>query len=353
MKIYWTLIFSLVLSLSSAQTQKGDWLIKGNGASIQASRLTASSSNTNFDLALGYFINRRWVAGAGISLNLSEFSTYVTNEVFGRYYFRDSLNRNRFYLESRWEIGKYSPIGVGQSSRRTTLNSGILGIGGDYFLSEQLAIELQLDYYYLNILKRFGELSRARVDFLTFDVKLQYFFRYRDYQKERLIDYRDVLQKGNWFLGGRMSIREYDQARLLFIQNIRPLAGKFLKKNWAVGSELIYASTLRYQTIILGLGPFSRYYINLGRKKKAFVQLQGSYQWIFSDSGQGKYRTNNYLTYGAAIGWSNFITKEVSFDILYSFSKEQSYDIGFKDGGQVLTVSGLSFALQYFFQKKK
>jgi len=350
MKLIWIFLFLFVSCSTFAQPQKGDWLVRGNASTVVDNSLfVRSSTNIQLDIALGYFINQQWMLGGGVGLQLTDFSSSVENEIFGRFYFKDSLSKRRFYLETRLEARQFSPIGAGQSNRRFKLNSGILGLGCDYFLSPQLAIEGQIDYYFLNHFRRFDNNRTTRADFFTMNFKLQYFFRYRDHKQERLIDYRDVLKKGTWFIGGRMVLREFEQLRLINIQNIQPQAGFFLRRNWALGTSFLYKATMQYQRMTLGINPFTRYYLNVGRKKKIFLDAQFGYDLLLSRSNKEKYNKSNKVTYGGAIGWSNFITKEVSFDIAYSYKQHFQYTAKFAQQELNYSESGFTVTLQYFF----
>lgn len=334
-----------------AQAQKGDWLIRGNGSTVSQNVLVRSSSNFQFDIALGYFINQRWMLGAGVGIQLTEFSSSVGNELFGRYYFKDSIRAHRFYLEGRWERTQFAPIGAGQSTRRFNFASGILAIGYDFFLSEQLAIETQLDYYFLNRFKRFDDRDMTRPDFFTIGAKLQYFFRYRDHRQERLIDYRKSLKKGTWFVGGQLRLREHQQLRLFDIQKIEPEAGVFFRQNWALGTGFTYNATAQYNTMSFGLNPFTRYYLNINRKKKIYLDIHTGYRLSFSRLTKEEYVKSHGFNYGVAIGWSNFISKEVSFDIAYVFTRHFQYDQKLSKGGALYDEKGFTMAVQYFWHQ--
>ncbi len=355
MKIY-PLFFLLFYScISIAQQQKGDWLVRGSGSSLNTTRVNSSVNDISLNLALGYFINDQWMAGSGIGLSLSRNTSFIRNDLFARYYFKDTLKNNRFYLEARWELGKFAPVGVGQSSRRFTNRSGIIGIGVDHFISKHLAIEAKLDYYFLTIFKQFGDDRVFKSDLLSFNVGFQYFFRYRDYQKERMLDYRTALQAGTWFVGGTFVLNEPSDTRnsVTTIQNIKPHFGRFIFQNWAVGSAFSYDAGRLYRTINVEFAPFSRYYINIGRKKKIFVEANASYQIELIQDASSDFSRRNFASYGGAIGWSNFINKDVSFDIAYSFLKTISLKNEELINGDLLQRGGIVFSIQYFISSKK
>ncbi len=350
MRLIFVFLFSLMTCLSMGQIQKGDWLVRGGGATVNNSELVNSSANIDLNLELGYFISDHWMAGAGLNLSLSEFSTFVGNKLFGRYYFRDSLSTRRFfYLEGRYERIQFAPVKTGNSDRRFNYNSGIIACGVDFFLSDNLAIETQLDYYFFNKVYQFNRPNLVREDFFTFNIKFQYFFRYRDFNKERLIDYRLSLDKGVRFLGGKFVIQDRDQNRFGNIQTLRPVLGVFIKKNLALGGEFVYEATSRYDKFRIGLIPFSRYYLNLGRKKKIFVEAKGGYQLGLDRGGNNDYKKDHSFNYGAGLGLSNFITEEVSFDIVYSFLQYLNYNDELSKIQKGNNQRGFSFVLQYYF----
>lgn len=351
MKYIGAILFLLFSSSTLAQIQKGDWLIRGAGSMLTAefTGRSTSQTNINLDITLGYFITDQILVGGNTLVRFGRTSSRTKNELFGRYYFKDTILHSRFYTELRWVLDRSAPTVVG-TSNPFEFRSGVLAAGLNRFISPQLAIEAQLDYYYYTKLIGFGRQNQIRSTHFETVFRLQYFFRYRDWKIEREMDYRNSLQKGTWFLGGRMTINERIGQSFFTEQNFNPVVGWFWKKNWAIGVELDYYAFVEYSFVNLGLYPFSRYYLNVGRKKKLFAELQAGYFRNTLRNSSLKATRETGLQYGFAFGLSNFINENVSFDISYLLvNRSELENTSFS--GLAIKRKGLNLALHYFISK--
>ncbi len=346
-------VILLFLSYTAfSQIKKGDWLVNGRGSVISTqSDRSSASTNINMKISLGYFFRDNWMAGGSIDIRTTRFSARTINEVFARHYLRDTLFNTRIYAEARWIFQQSTPIGFG-TNRGYRGSAAVLALGLNRFISPQLAIEAQLDYHFFQRFKNSGQASRLEPGHLSTRLGIQYFFRYRDWKAERKKDYRDVLKRGSWMIGGRMTIAERLSQTFYFEQNFNPSLAFFIKRNWAFGSELNYTSFISYSFISLGLSPFSRYYLNVGRKKKIYGELRTAYLRTFNRQGGTNNSKGDEWQYGLALGLSNFINENVSFDISYSFQNNmiRSNDFSIRSEFQ---RRGFNFSLHYFFTKKK
>ncbi len=346
------LFLLLFCNTSIAQIKQGDWMINGTGEMINQTVDNYDVSSIDLKIALGYFITEQWMVGTGIGMNVRNTFARVENQFFGRFYFKDTIKRGRLYLEAKWINGDVSAINVGSRRDKSKDVSANLSFGIDFFLSQHLALESQFTYSFFNERKIPNSGFRNRFDYFKIDIGLQYFFRYKANPKNRPVDYREILSKGLWFIGGIFEIPKRENNRLLFIQNVQPMLGVFFKRNWAMGLMFQYQATQLYQIINIGFQPFSRYYINIGKKKKMFLELNTGYTIELSEMNQ-KYLNNNRINYGGKIGISNFISKDVSLDISYSIERLHLFNKSFSDIIFSQNTSGLIIGLQYFISKKK
>lgn len=159
------------------------------------------------------------------------------------------------------------------------------------------------------------------------------------------------LSKGQWMLGGTMSLSISDD----FINppnfSISPGGAYFIGNRWALGADLgysifdlnffdpmtgeQYSNTVSY----LSAAPFARYYI--GTKKFApFVEGGYGLNWYYSDGS----KTSESQTYKIGAGLNYFVSRNVALEGVVRYAKtiDSYYDGSF----------GLDLGLQFFFSRK-
>jgi outer membrane protein len=122
--------------------------------------------------------------------------------------------------------------------------------------------------------------------------------------------------KGGWLLGGSGSVRFNDP----FYLDLNPLAGYFVAKNLAVGTQVSFniASSQRYNSRLttIGLSPFVRYYF-LNTKLRPFLKtdigLLRTYQRYRDGIATKPIRSSEgYWNVSMGLGSVYFITPSIS-----------------------------------------
>lgn len=141
-----SIIALMVVVISNAQTEQGDWLVGGNF------RLNTADKNTEiaFNPNAGYFFAENFALGANLSLNSSKsgnnkFTSFGIGP-FARYYFttqnetiRPIVHGSFNYLSTKNKIGNIS------SSTNTGTNF-FIGGGAAAFISNSVSIDALMGY---------------------------------------------------------------------------------------------------------------------------------------------------------------------------------------------------------------
>jgi outer membrane protein len=118
---------------SSAQTEKGTWLLGGSASYVRTEGVGFVSINPS----VGYFLLNNLAGGAQVNFYGAKSGSYFSVGPFGRYYFYGD-ERGRFYLTAGLNIG------FGSGSK---FDTGF-NLGGGYamFLNESISINLGAQY---------------------------------------------------------------------------------------------------------------------------------------------------------------------------------------------------------------
>jgi hypothetical protein len=138
---FYTISFVLVfVNLSSAQTEKGTWLLGGNAGFVKPSGAPGQLSVTP---AVGYFLLDHFAAGGQVNflvtknVSTNKLVSFFSLGPFGRYYFLGD-DRGRLYVSGGLNIGG----GTG-SKFDTGYN---IGAGYAVFLNESISVDLGMHY---------------------------------------------------------------------------------------------------------------------------------------------------------------------------------------------------------------
>ena len=123
-----------------AQTDKGDWMV-GGGLSINTTKDASS-----FSLApnIGHFFARGFAAGAEMQITFGKFgdihSSILGVGPFARYYFELKEPTFKPFVHASFKVTSIRSKAFGVSETETA-RSFILGLGGAYFINDNVAID--------------------------------------------------------------------------------------------------------------------------------------------------------------------------------------------------------------------
>ena len=131
------------------------------------------------------------------------------------------------------------------------------------------------------------------------------------------------IQKGNWMVGAQVADMKFTNG---FNLRLTPQLGYFIQDNWAVGGEVdlsIADQTNGGTTTDIGIGAFTRYYLNPGqggvdnllKHGRFFGQANVGYKGINQSAGA----TTNGLGLGIGVGYAYFLTPNVGLEALLKF----------------------------------
>lgn len=166
------------------------------------------------------------------------------------------------------------------------------------------------------------------------------------------------ISKGQWMLGGTMSLSTSDDFIRKPSFSISPMAGYFIGKRWALGLEVEYSllemtyfspdfgdpiiGDNSYMLGRLSVIPFARYYFGVG-KFAPFVE--GGYGMNWYHSGEGIESYDN-KTYKIGAGLNYFVTPSLAVEgkLLYSRSSSET---------AMLNPISLGIGLQFFLSRNQ
>ena len=162
----YTTLLMLALSLSAqAQLQKGDWMLDF-GAGLSINHKTSTFSHTNYNSSFtpqaGYMLTDRWMGGA-----LVGFSSGNLYSPLGRYnrsyYSIDPFVRHYFPTKGAWQAFAEARFNFTQISNQSVQGDTVpqftedgnyysaeAGVGFDYFIAPNIAVEAGLKYRFLH-----------------------------------------------------------------------------------------------------------------------------------------------------------------------------------------------------------
>jgi outer membrane protein len=160
------------------------------------------------------------------------------------------------------------------------------------------------------------------------------------------------ISKGQWMLGGTMSLSSSTDFIKTPSFSISPMAGYFIGKRWALGVNLGYsisdvtyvdlAGAERSQTLSrLSATPFARYYFGVG-KFAPFAEGGYGMNWYFVDGNN----SGDNSSYKIGAGLNYFVTPSLAVEgkLLYSRSTN--------DAASINPIS-LGIGLQFFLSRNQ
>lgn len=321
-------LFSLFTCTSSAQIEKGAWLI--NSSANLGTRLSVPDNNYSFFIApsAGYFITDKWLLGTGIayghSTNKRPESEFTFNNFsvapFVRYYFprEDRVMHWFATLGSNFTNNKseLQSTQIGNLENKSSAVEPFAGGGFNFFVNANVAVEGTLLYQ-----------GYFEDDFdthaLFYNIGLQFFLPpgpVDGYNMDNAI----ALSKSSWMLGlsaegGWLDIGGFDN----FFGSLTPSAGYFLTDRFVLGAafQLAFAD----QNAIIYPQPFARYYIGkIGSPLQPFATAGFGTRFQFADKADDPGFFNLNLTAGAGLNY--FLTPNVALEGLLKYDGRQLED---------------------------
>lgn len=186
------LSFVLFSATSIAQIQKGNWLFEGSigNISLYNSNSVQNNSNGQYSSKLrslavtlapraGWFLSDRFCVGAGLQLSVGYLSSKEVDHLsntqtlntdskrfgvspFIRYYVGPATSKLRFYLQAEghydWGVNKTRSSSyydgnvwsLSQSKNTSSSIGGAFGVGVNYFISDNVALNSGIAFHYMN-----------------------------------------------------------------------------------------------------------------------------------------------------------------------------------------------------------
>jgi hypothetical protein len=322
----------LYLNPIHAQIQKGSWLVGGSGTLYQSRFLDrAMQFNSSFrseilylSPELGYFVTNRWLVGMrlGISLSKTSFTTLAGQvqqqinyesysfEPFTRIYFNPQhrfkcfyelyggrfTNKNRTFISFLDTMRPQSGLALGNS------------IGVNYFLTDNIAIEGSINYYFYNKRQYSNRMEETVLPKLGFNPA----FRMRLFLNTKSATIESVQKyfgKGNLTYGLRMNL-VLNRMDEFTASTFTPSIGYFLMDNLMIGSEfsMNYAPNSNFGVHLM---PEVRYYQPISRLTQWFGRMLFLSTYSSSKLGSftSKFRTQEVEM---GIGLNRFLAPNIS-----------------------------------------
>lgn len=335
-------IFSSIF-IGHAQIQKGSLLLDGQfniGSSVGQEDNVFS---VNVAPAVGVFLSDRFVLGAGLGVGYGNIGGFDGGSLaiapFARHYFSGDINKPiRWFATAGTGINFL--FGDTDSDPIYSLN---LGVGVNYFLNKQVALEGILGYVNQDL----GGSPRSNL--ISLRLGLQLFLHPEgDDTRESL-----SIEKANkLFVGSSFALFTNNPDNIFGSTSItlNPNIGWFLSEHFAVGSSVLlsYNSIRVFDGISVGATPFVRFYPQ---------KSTGAFQWFLTAEAGIQYFSNNFdesLTgvggfdnsgwlknFRAGTGLNWFLSENVALEGILSYRYQEtptlpavdrniSFDVGFQ-----------------------
>ena len=141
----------IAVSLSAAvnaQTDKGDWLV-GGGLMLNT---TEGNTSFTFNPNVGHFFFKGFAAGAEMTISTSKFgevrSTTLGVGPFARYYFELKAPTFKPFAHAGFNVLSIRTKPPGETE---TARSFLFGLGGAYFINDNVAIDGLLGYNHTKV----------------------------------------------------------------------------------------------------------------------------------------------------------------------------------------------------------
>lgn len=127
-------------AIAHAQTDKGDWMMGGSLSLNTAKKATEFSFTPN----VGHFFGQNFAAGAEMIISFSKLGDIHTSELgigpFARYYFALKEPVFKPFVHGAFKVNSVRTKFEGTSETETGTGF-ILGLGGAYFINDNVAID--------------------------------------------------------------------------------------------------------------------------------------------------------------------------------------------------------------------
>jgi outer membrane protein W len=139
------ILASLLVAVSfsamvQAQTDKGDWMV-GGSLSLNT---TEGATSFSFQPNAGYFFAKGFVAGSELLISTSKLGDIRTTSLgvgpFARYYFELKEPQFKPYVHAGVSVASVRTKAFGMSETETAVGF-LLGLGGAYFINDNVAID--------------------------------------------------------------------------------------------------------------------------------------------------------------------------------------------------------------------
>jgi hypothetical protein len=151
-KILCCLLIAVTFSaVVKAQTDKGDWMV-GGGLSLNT---TEGNKSFTFMPNVGHFFAKGFVAGAEMVINTTKDAEVRTTSLgvgpFARYYFELKNPSFKPFAHAGFSVNSTRTKVPGITTTRVTSRSFLLGLGGAYFINDNVAIDGLLGFNHTKV----------------------------------------------------------------------------------------------------------------------------------------------------------------------------------------------------------
>lgn len=322
--------FFLISQTAIAQIEKGSFLL--DGGVNTGHHQEGSFTNTYFSIQqdIGYMLNNRIMVGGGYTLSTS-------------FYFQEKLtginSLFRYYLMNKEKKAWFISNRVALFGNTYSIDTGI---GLSYSLSPSILWESKATYFH--------QPSFAGYDYSSFIVGSGLkFFLNKGWKKENS-DWKSVLSKGSWMIGGTSSKLIFGPSATQL--HINPNIGYFLSDRWVIGGlagvDWIGINNHSIKNTLVRIQPFTRYYFSPPTARTiGFIEggLGVTYQRIsaedsnitFNNTGLNPYNETEAI-YFSAIGMDVFLSPTVALELKGQYQK----------AGRNTRNTALIFGFQFF-----
>ncbi|MCR9289721.1 MAG: porin family protein [Bacteroidetes bacterium] len=284
MKLKFFTILTLFLFMQNAycQLEKGNWMIDGNANFNLAGSnelFNEGSVLAGFSIGLGKMVTSKVMVGTGISIGSGNFLTFQNNEPFSTQLYNYALSPfMRYYLnppskfrpfvfldnELRRQIFEQKE-GIDETNlKNRTHFSSFLGIGADYFLHPNVAIEAQLGYQIISSDEPIY-LASNRLNDLSFNLGIQTFLGQRRSEAFDLMD--KYLRKGNFITSSQGYFRS-DFENNTFNLLLNPQLSYFVSDRVVLGGNFRFNhnKSQNFRSTGISLGANGKVYLPVGER---------------------------------------------------------------------------------------
>ena len=150
-KLFGCLLITISLAaVVNAQTEKGDWLVGGSFS------LNTTEGNTSISLMpnVGHFFAKGFAAGAEMLISTAKLGEIRNTSLgvgpFARYYFELKEPIFKPYVHGAFSVASIRTKAFGNSETETATGF-LLGLGGAYFINNNVAIDGLAGYNYSKV----------------------------------------------------------------------------------------------------------------------------------------------------------------------------------------------------------